>query len=477
MLFYFMGIGGVAMGNAALLLRRQGHTIIGSDKNIYPPMSNALKDAGILFYEGYDPERLKQLSPDYVIVGNVIARGNPEMEFLLDTRRFPYTSLPAFLAEHILAHRHNIVITGTHGKTTTTALTAYLLKANGFDPGYFIGGVPRDLPGGAFEGDKGSPFVIEGDEYDTAFFDKRSKFIHYRPNTLVINNVEFDHSDIFRDIKDIKRTFNHLLRIVPRSGQAIFNVDDLEVQSLEFVSSYATWGVGTKKNARVRISDFHETPEQASFNLFLDNKLWDKITWPLSGLYNARNAAMAATAAAIAVYPNAPGRFSLKALKTFQGVNCRQQCVFKNDTLTVIKDFAHHPSAVEQTLKALKQRYPEHLLTAVFEPRSNTARSAVFQNDFALSLQAAERVFLGPVYHGESLSEKNRLDTNALAKVLSTQGVTAAAFAHTEDLLHNLCQKIRDISLQQDVLQLVVFLTNGDFDGLVDKFIDHLNNR
>lgn len=459
------------MGNAAILLCQQGYTVIGSDKNVYPPMSNALKEAGITFYESYDPRRLEKLSPDLVIIGNVIARGNIEMEWLLDKRHFPYTSLPAFLSEHILRHRHNIVITGTHGKTTTTSLTAYLLKANGFDPGYFIGGVPFDFPSGSFLGKSNNPFVIEGDEYDTAFFDKRSKFIHYQPNTLVINNLEFDHNDIFRDLEDVRRSFNHLLRIVPQSGQVILNADDPETCSLEFIAGYDIWDIGIKKEARVRISDFYESITGASFNLFLEDKLWSKVNWDLSGLYNSRNAAMAATAAAIAVYPDNPTRLSLTALSTFQGVRNRQQCIFKNDAITVIKDFAHHPSAIASTLKALKQRYPKHLLTAVFEPRSNTARSSFFQNAFIISFQAADNVLLAPVYQGESLSKKRCLNTNSLAETLCMQGTPAIAFTDMGSLFHHLCS---EINLTDNISQLVVFLSNGHFDGIIDKFTDHL---
>lgn len=232
MRLYFMGICGTAMGHAALLARELRHEVCGADTGVYPPMSEVLKAAGVGVFEGYDAARLQLLRPDLVIVGNVITRGNPEMEWLLDTRSLPYTSLPAFLGESVLRHRRNLVVTGTHGKTTTAALTAFLLRAARGEPGWLIGGVPRDLPTGAAAGRPQAPFIIEGDEYDSAFFDKRSKFIHYWPWLVTINNIEFDHADIFHDLKDVGRAFAHLLKIVPRNGFALVNGDDANIAAL-----------------------------------------------------------------------------------------------------------------------------------------------------------------------------------------------------------------------------------------------------
>lgn len=218
-----MGICGTAMGNAALLLRQAGHEVLGADTGIYPPMSTVLREAGVTIHEGYDPERLRQLAPDLVVIGNAMSRGNPEVEWLLDTRAIPFASLPQLLHDLVLRTRRNIVVAGTHGKTTTTSLAAFLLREAKTDPGWLIGGVPLDPPTGTNLGAAGGPFAIEGDEYDSAFFDKRSKFIHYAPRIAVLNNLEFDHADIFRDLADIQRTFSHLVRIVPRSGYVVMN--------------------------------------------------------------------------------------------------------------------------------------------------------------------------------------------------------------------------------------------------------------
>ncbi|MBL4575942.1 MAG: Mur ligase, partial [Opitutaceae bacterium] len=218
MRIYFLGIAGTAMGNAALLLRSAGHEVLGADENVYPPMSDVLTEAKIAYFEGYDADRIDTLQPDLVVVGNALSRGNPEIERLLDKRDIPFESLPGVLNRFVLSQRRNIVISGTHGKTTTTSLTAFLLEKNGANPGFLIGGVPNDQATGTHLGAASAAFVIEGDEYDSAFFDKRSKFIHYAPHIAVLNNLEFDHADIFRDLADIKRTFSHFLRTVPSNG-------------------------------------------------------------------------------------------------------------------------------------------------------------------------------------------------------------------------------------------------------------------
>jgi UDP-N-acetylmuramate: L-alanyl-gamma-D-glutamyl-meso-diaminopimelate ligase len=301
MKIYFMGICGTAMGNAALLARAAGHDVLGADTGVYPPMSTVLAAAGIALHEGYDPARLAALAPDLVVIGNAMSRGNPEVEWLLETRALPFTSLPAMLHDLVLRPRRNIVVCGTHGKTTTTALTAFLLRENGRDPGFLIGGVPQDPPTGSHLGAPADPFVIEGDEYDSAFFDKRSKFIHYAPHIAVLNNLEFDHADIFRDLADVRRTFEHLTRIVPRNGAIIANGDDPNLAPvLENVRWCQILLVGTGENNFVRITDFTETADGSAFTLLWDGAEWARIHWKLPGLYNARNAAMAAMAATAA---------------------------------------------------------------------------------------------------------------------------------------------------------------------------------
>src|SRR5688500_18029715 len=271
---YFMGICGTAMGNAALLARAAGHEVLGADSGIYPPMSTVLAEAGITLHEGYDPTRLEKIAPDLVVVGNAMSRGNAEVEWLLETRAFAFTSLPAMLNDFVLKRRRNLVICGTHGKTTTTALTAFLLREAGQDPGFLIGGVPQDPPMGAQLGNPRDPFVIEGDEYDSAFFDKRSKFIHYAPHIAVLNNLEFDHADIFRDLADVQRTFTHLVRIVPRNGAVVLNGDDTNFSALGAMSWTRVVRVGLDETNDVRIAGFAETPGGAEFRLSWKGREW-----------------------------------------------------------------------------------------------------------------------------------------------------------------------------------------------------------
>ena len=314
------------MGNAALLARAAGNEVLGADTNVYPPMSTVLAEAGISTHEGYDAARLQALKPDVVVIGNAMSRGNPEVEWLLDSKAIPFTSLPAMLHDQVLAARRNIVIAGTHGKTTTTAMTAFLLRESGRDPGYLIGGVPVDPPTGNHLGSTGEPFVIEGDEYDSAFFDKRSKFIHYSPHIAVFNNLEFDHADIFRDLADVQRTFTHFSRIIPRNGFAVLNGDDSNLKRARApCPGQGSCGSGRKRATTPRIVDFSETGAGSSFTLLWRGAEWGRVKWSLCGLYNARNAAMAATAAALAVSAEQPTALSLAPLGRFRGVRRRQE--------------------------------------------------------------------------------------------------------------------------------------------------------
>ena len=468
MKLYFMGICGTAMGNAALLARAAGHEVVGSDAGVYPPMSTVLAGAGIMVHEGYDPQRLERLAPDLVVIGNALSRGHPEIEWLLDTRALPFTSLPALLHDQVLAGRRNLVICGTHGKTTTTALAAFLLREAGRDPGFLIGGVPIDPPVGSHLGAAGDPFVIEGDEYDSAFFDKRSKFIHYAPHIAVLNNLEFDHADIFRDLQDVQRTFSHLARIVPRNGWVVLNGDDGNLQALGAMPWTQVIRVGTGEANDVRITDFTESAAGVEFRLLWRGRPWGRVGWALSGLYNARNAAMAATAAGLALHPEEPARLSLSALARFRGVRRRQELLYDSAQLKVVEDFGHHPTALAETLQAFRQRHPGHTLTAVFEPRSNTARTKVLQAGFMRALAQADEVYLGAVSRAEKLAAGDRFDPAAVAQLLDTQGIEAHAADTNAALLEELTLATRQ---DRAKLRVVIFFSNGSFDGIIPRFV------
>lgn len=468
------------MGNAALLARAAGHEVGGADAGVYPPMSTVLAAAGVAVHEGYDPERLARLAPDLVVIGNAMSRGNPEVEWLLDTRALAFTSLPALLHDLILQRRRNIVVCGTHGKTTTTALTAFLLRANGRDPGFLIGGVPQDPPVGNHLGAAQDPFVIEGDEYDSAFFDKRSKFIHYAPNVAVLNNLEFDHADIFRDLTDVQRTFSHLVRIVPRSGWVVMNGDDENLRALGPMPWTRVVRVGQGEDCDVRILDFQEGPQGAHFALTWRMQPWARVTWALPGSYNARNAAMAATAAALATEPglhasaagDGPGavrpRLQLDALAGFRGVKRRQEVLVASPALTVIEDFGHHPTALAETLRSFRHRFPNTRLTAVFEPRSNTARTKVLQADFLQALALADEVYLGAVNRADKLKADERFDVDTVSAQLAARGVTAVTAPSNAELLERLQANTHAGTAGPP--RLVVFFSNGSFDGIIAQY-------
>ncbi len=471
MKIYFMGICGTAMGNAALLARAAGHTVLGADAGVYPPMSTVLAAAGIELHEGYDAARLARLSPDLVVIGNAMSRGNPEVEWLLETRALRFTSLPALLHDFVLSGRRNLVICGTHGKTTTTALTAYLLREAGRDPGFLIGGVPQDPPVGAHLGAASDPFVIEGDEYDSAFFDKRSKFIHYAPYLAVLNNLEFDHADIFRDLVDVQRTFTHLVRIVPRHGFVVLNGDDPHLRALGPMGWTRVVRVGLDEGCDVRIVGFQESPEGARFRLTWRGGAWGEVAWSLPGIFNARNAAMAATAAGLALDPAQPTALALAPLARFRGVKRRQEILLRQPRTTVIEDFGHHPTALAETLQSLRARFPGHLLTAVFEPRSNTARTKVMQAGFLRALALADEVYLGPVNRPEKLSPEERFDPEAVAQHLETQGVEAHFAATNAALYEELAAHTLGAAAVVSKPRLVAFFTNGSFDGIIGRYV------
>jgi UDP-N-acetylmuramate: L-alanyl-gamma-D-glutamyl-meso-diaminopimelate ligase len=470
MIVYFMGICGTAMGNAALLARAAGHQVLGADTGVYPPMSTVLADAGITLHEGYDPARLAALKPDLVVIGNAMSRGNPEVEWLLETRALTFTSLPALLHDLILKTRRNLVVCGTHGKTTTTALAAFLLRENGRDPGFLIGGVPLDPPVGNHLGSTSDPFVIEGDEYDSAFFDKRSKFIHYAPHIAVLNNLEFDHADIFRDLADVQRTFSHLTRIVPRNGFVVLNGDDDNLRALGPMPWTRMVRVGTGEANDTRIVDFRESPVGAEFRLLWRGQPWAHVRWAQPGIFNARNAAMAATAAGLARDAGNPMTLQLDALARFRGVKRRQEILLNVPRLTVIEDFGHHPTALAETLQSFRARFPGATLTAVFEPRSNTARTKALQAGFMRALALADEIYLGAVNRPEKLREEDRFDTEAVAQQLETQGVESHTAPSNAALLEKLIANTRTTTAREQA-RVIAFFTNGSFDGIIGKYV------
>ena len=466
MKIYFIGICGTATGNVAILMKRLGHKVSGSDAGMYDPMKTALRDAGLSANEGWNPKNLECFCPDLVVVGNSISRMNPELEFVLASRKYDYTSLPELIGRELIGRRKCLVVCGTHGKTTTTTLAAYLLRANGVDAGWLIGGVPLDLPeGGSNLGDikAGAPFVIEGDEYDTAYFDKRSKFLHYRPTVLVINNIEFDHADIFRDIYEVKRTFTHVRRIVPPYGKIVENADDVNIASLEQTPWTQTYKVGESPSADLRIKDFLQFADSSEFTLECGGKS-KKVSWPMQGDVNARNAAMACAGVA-EILGISPLDLDISALSNFHGIRRRQEVILERPNLCVVEDFGHHPTAIALTISSLRQKFPQRRLFVAFEPRSNTAKTKVLQDKFADSLSLADASYVGAVRAPKILPE-NRMDTDAMS---AKHPEKIFPFSDNEELLERLSLDVRR-HLKSGQKAVCVFFSNGSFDGIHKKF-------
>jgi UDP-N-acetylmuramate: L-alanyl-gamma-D-glutamyl-meso-diaminopimelate ligase len=471
MKIYFMGICGTAMGNAALLMRECGHNVFGADTGVYPPMSTMLKDAGIDILEGWSTERLKKLAPDLVVVGNANSRGHVEIEWLLNEHKLAYTSVPELLNRTILSKRHNIVVSGTHGKTTTTAMAAYLLRETGKNPGWLVGGVPRDLPTGSHLGGSDASFVIEGDEYDSAFFDKRSKFIHYNPKILIINNIEMDHADIFRDITDVIRAFRHVTRIVPGNGWVLMNGDDANVLSLLPMSWTRAMKVGVSEGCDLRILNFKDGPDGASFDLAFRGKILP-VKLAINGLFNVRNAAMAMLSAALSTgddLDNLPLEQFVPIIGKFQGVHRRQEVLVNTPQVVAIEDFGHHPTALANTIDALRAKFPGRKIVAAFEPRSNTAVTNLFQKEFTDALAHSDVALIGHVHRAERLAPEKRLDTSKIAAEINKRGGKAVATDSNEHLLSELLTLTNNAHKQPI---LVCFFSNGSFDGIIKGFCE-----
>ncbi len=441
------------MGSVAAMLKELGHEVTGSDENVYPPMSTFLAERGIKIQEGYKPQNLPS-GPCNLVVGNTVKRGNPELEAAMDVKR-AYLSLPETLKFHFLQNTHNLVVTGTHGKTTTTSLLAWVFEHSGLKPSYMIGGIPINLGQGCKKQD-GNYWILEGDEYDTAFFDKRSKFIHYLPELVVINNVEFDHADIYANIDEIKKSFKQLVRIVPRNGMILVNADDPNAIDVVQNSPAPVLKVGLGADANVRITDIKATAAHQTFRV-LDHEF----EIPLHGTYNVRNAAMAVAAAH---FYQIPFPQIAEALKTFQGVKRRQEIRGEVGGITVVDDFGHHPTALRETILGLRQMFPKRRLWALFEPRSNTTRRAVFQKQLPEALAIADGVFVAQVARLEQIPANERLNPEQVVADIAKKGIPA----YYERDADAIVAKLKPLLKPGDV---VAVFSNGGFGGIHQKLL------
>ncbi len=432
---HFIGICGTAMAAVAALCRERGYSVTGSDENVYPPMSTFLEARGIAIHNGYREAHLDH-RPDLICIGNAMKRGNPEVERVLD-ERLPYCSLPELVREFFLPGKHSIVIAGTHGKTTTTSLLAWVLESAGQSPSFLIGGLPENFQTGARLG-RGPHFVLEGDEYDTAFFDKRSKFVHYRPDLVILNNIEFDHADIFPDLAAVKRAFRQLVAVVPRRGLIVANGNDPNVRDVV-------------SGAPARVRYFAKADA-------------DGFTIPLAGDHNRRNAAAVALAAAELGLTREQIQ---TGFRTFAGIKRRMEVRGEAGGVTVLDDFAHHPTAIVETIRAIRQKYPRRRVWALFEPRSNTTRRNVFQRELAESLAEADGVFIANVDRLHELAEADRLDPARVVAEIGQRGKPARYAPDTDGIVTELLPQLR-------TGDVVAVMSNGKFDGIHDKLLARL---
>ncbi len=437
------------MGGVALLAKAAGHRVSGSDQNVYPPMSTQLEQQGISLCEGFDPANLSE-DVDQVVIGNAMSRGNPMVEHVLN-RNIPYTSGPQWLAENVLASRWVLAVAGTHGKTTTSSMLAWILEHAGLRPGFLIGGVPANFGLSARFGE--SPFfVVEADEYDTAFFDKRSKFVHYRPRSCILNNLEFDHADIFDDLDAIKKQFHHLVRTVPGEGKLFVNGEDAHLRDVLAMGCWSSCEYFARNGEQWAIANV--SGDGAQFDVLYDGHRVGQIDWRLRGDHNRMNA-LAAIAAAR--HAGVPVEAACTALNAFAGIRRRMEVIGEVNGITVYDDFAHHPTAIVETLKATREIAGEQRILAILEPRSNTMRMGVHHDSLMDSLQAADSIYL---YRPPALDWDLRSAAQRSAR-------PAQVYDDTQALIDAVCAQARPGDH-------VLIMSNGGFESLHTRLLQAL---
>jgi UDP-N-acetylmuramate: L-alanyl-gamma-D-glutamyl-meso-diaminopimelate ligase len=466
--YHLIGICGTAMASLAGMLQARGHHVTGSDLNVYPPMSTMLQELGINVAHGYKREHLTP-TPDCVVVGNAIPRGNPEVEETLG-RKLLYRSQAEVVKEEFIRGRHSLAVAGTHGKTTTTSIAAWVMDQGGLNPSFLIGGVAQNF-GSSFRVSSSDYFIIEADEYDTAYFDKGPKFMHYLPELAIVNNIEFDHADIYRDLDAVKLAFRRFMNLVPENGRLIAGWDSPNVRQVvesfgeRLFTRVETFGTNSDAKWQVRNADF--TEGLSRFEVFCENQSWGDFQTPLLGEFNLLNCL------AVIVAADAWGISREKiraALASFQNVKRRAEVRGEERGVLVIDDFAHHPTAVRETLRALRARYKDRRLIAVFEPRSWSSRLAVFQDDYANAFASADYVVIASVFDSQKVTEKGRaLDTAALIDAISKQGKPAFALPDADQIVAHIGPELRS----GDV---VAIMSNGGFGGIHDKVLGALRS-
>jgi UDP-N-acetylmuramate: L-alanyl-gamma-D-glutamyl-meso-diaminopimelate ligase len=465
--YHLIGICGTAMASLAGMLQARGHRVTGSDESVYPPMSTMLEGLGIRLMQGYNAAHLEP-APDCVVVGNAIPRGNPEVEAALN-RRLLYRSLPEVLKEEFIRGRRSLVVAGTHGKTTTTSLAAWVMEQGGLNPSFMVGGVVQNF-GASFHVTDSDYFIIEGDEYDTAYFDKGPKFMHYLPELAVVNNIEFDHADIYHDLDAVKLAFRRLMNLVPGNGRLIAGWDSPQVREVvasmgqKWFAQLETFGTCDDANWQAR--DITYSDGMTHFHVWREGKEWGEFHTALIGDFNVRNCL------AVIIAADAWGverQAIAAAFRTFKSV--RRRCEVRGEVngVTVIDDFAHHPTAVRETLAALRLKYAEQRIVAVFEPRSRTSCHATFQDAYADAFRPADYVIISRVFDAQRAAEMGGvLDIARLIDDVAAQNKPAYAITDVDEIVRRLAAELRPGDF-------VAIMSNGAFGGIHEKLLTALS--
>jgi UDP-N-acetylmuramate: L-alanyl-gamma-D-glutamyl-meso-diaminopimelate ligase len=460
---HLIGVCGTAMATLAAMLKQRGHDVRGSDQNVYPPMSEFLQQQGITTMQGYRPEHITS-DLDLVVVGNAISRGNPELEEVLD-RKIRYCSMPEAIRDYFLWGARSVVVAGTHGKTTTTSLVGWLLAHGGADPSVLIGGIAENFEG-SYRLGGGREFVIEGDEYDSAFFDKTAKFLKYLPDIAIVNNIEFDHADIYENLDAIRLAFQRLVNLVPRRGLLVLGADNAEALALRDRARCRVETFGLADGADWQAHDLRVSAMATAFSVRRNGEPVGNFELPLLGAYNVRNALAAiAVGAAVGLSTDSMA----EGLRQFKGVRRRMQHRGTAAGVAVYDDFAHHPTAIEETLAGVRSAYPDRRIWAIFEPRSATSCRRVFQSDFVRALSRADVVVLPAVFRS-SLPDDQRLNAEQVIADLRTEKIDARYIPQVDDIVNVVSKDARDGDL-------VVVMSNGGFDDIHRKLLASLEAR
>ncbi len=459
---YFLAISGTAMASFAAMLKQMGYEVYGSDQDIYPPMSTFLQEEAIPTFTGWDVNHLSP-PPDLVVIGNAISRGNVELEEILD-RHLPYISLPDALREFCIRGKRSIVITGTHGKTTTTSLIAWIFDCAGREPSFLIGGIPNNFGRGS-QVSKGEDIIVEGDEYDSAYFDKVAKFLRYLPDIGIINNIEFDHADIYNSLEEIKTAFRRFVNLIPRKGLLVACQDYETVNEIAARAFCPVQGFGLSPACYWQAREIMPHPKGIRFQVFKEGKAFGSVDLPLYGLHNVRNAL---AAIAVAHHVGIPFSIMQEAFASFKGIRRRLELVATVGDVLIFDDFGHHPTAIKETLAALRNRFPNAPIWALFEPRTATTRRNIFQQELAEAFGLADTILIAPVDRPEKAPPGMVFSTEKMATDLRSAGKEALALSSIDAMVEQIAKNIQTEAV-------VITFSNGPFGGIHQKIISALS--